>query len=55
MASYAKKNQYDLIDDINQSRSLRKFRGTRIGDSGNKLERRRHGWGYAKRRATFSE
>jgi hypothetical protein len=55
MTRYVKKNQFDNFGEIKQQRFPRKIRGHKFGtSSADKLERR-HGWGYAKRRALLTE
>lgn len=50
MARYAKKSRLGALVDESQQRLQRKLRGTKLAAGSNKYERR-HGWGYAKRRA----
>ena len=54
MTRYAKKNQFDAFAEVKQQRLQRKFRGYRLATNSDKFERR-HGWGYAKRRALLTE
>ena len=55
MAHYPKNKQNDIFEDIKQQRFTRKFRGHRPASSEASKSRQRHGWGYVKRRAVFSE
>lgn len=55
MTRYARKNQFENVGEVKHHRFQRKIRGYKIaGNSGDKFERR-HGWGYAKRRALLTE
>jgi|GEM_PF-2954183 len=55
MAHYPKKNQNDIFEDSKQQRFSRKFRGHRIVGGDSSHSSHRHGWGYLKRRAIFTE
>jgi hypothetical protein len=54
MTRYAKRNQVDNFTEVKLHRLHRKGRGYKIAGSSDKFERR-HGWGYAKRRALLTE
>jgi hypothetical protein len=52
MVRYAKKNQYDGMEDMKLHRFQRKFRGHKLAVGvGAARQERRHGWGYVKRRS----
>lgn len=55
MAQYVKKNHSDTIINARQQRFQRKSRsGKSVASDSSKYERR-HGWGYAKRRALLND
>ncbi len=56
MVRYAKKNQYDGMEDMKLHRIQRKYRGHKLAVAigVNKTERR-HGWGDLKRRSMMND
>jgi hypothetical protein len=51
MVRYAKKNQYDGMEDMKLHRFQRKYRGHKLAVNVGASRQERRGWGYTKRRS----